>query len=219
MTECTICGPHFIGRCPHLPDPSRAGTNLDAHGFAVGKAARGERSGSWMTPRPVLDRALAVLNEFAGHGRCDSLSWCLDAAAEPGSAVCDRWYGPGSLLRADALAPEPWGPSCATLGGPLGSLVPGPVWLNPPYDQFGPFAERAVVEAERLWIGWLSFARTDTKAFQVLWGSPRLRGFAFLPGRVRFVDPTTGLRGQAAPAPSVFLVLGPGNADAVLVRW
>lgn len=202
---------------------SRAGTNIDAHGFAVGRAARGERSGSWMTPRPVLDHGLAVMREVARGTDATPIfsaaAWALDAAAEPGSAVCDRWYGPGSLLRADALTPEPWGPSCATQGGPLGSLVAGPVWLNPPYDQFAPFAERAVVEAERLWVGWLSFARTDTRAFQALWWSSRLRGFAFLPGRVRFVDPTTGLRGQAAPAPSVFLVLGPGNADAVRVRW
>mgnify|MGYP001581139431 CR=1 FL=1 len=186
------------------------GTNLTGHGFAKGKAARGERSGAWMTPRPVLDRALAVVRAVAGPASELWRGWGLDAAAEPGSAVCERWYGPGSLLRSDALAPEPWAPA-----------VRGePVWLNPPYDQFGPFAERAVVEAERgSWVAWLLFARTDTKAFQALWRSPRLAAFAFLPGRIRFIDPTTGVQGASAPAPSVLLVLGPGEHDAIRVRW
>lgn len=191
-------------------DPSRAGTNLDAHGFAVGKAARGERSGCWMTPRAVLDRGLAVLRELAPpwERAAGLLGWSLDAAAEPGSAVCERRYGPGSLLRADALTAPSWDDG-----------APGPVWLNPPYSAMPAFAARAEVEAASRWVGWLSFARTDTRAFQRLWWSPRLRAYAFIPGRVRFVDPVTGQAGQSAPAPSVFLVLGPGNADAVRVRW
>ena len=217
MAECTICGPHFIGRCPHLPDPdiarlfeARRGTNLDAHGFAVGKAARGERSGCWMTPRAVLDRGLAVVRDTAGWYLSDAWEegWGLDAAAEPGSAVASLWYGPGSLLRADALAAPAW-----TDG------APGPVWLNPPYSEMPAFAARAEVEAAQRWVGWLSFARTDTRAFQGLWWSPRLRAYSFIPGRIRFVDPVSGKAGQSAPAPSVFLVLGPGDAPALRVRW
>lgn len=72
-------------------------------------------SNLWATPRDFAPALLATL-------RLPQLG--LDLAAEPHTALAQRWYGAGSHERTDALAPEPWAaPTWATR------------WLNPPYSR------------------------------------------------------------------------------------
>jgi phage N-6-adenine-methyltransferase len=80
------------------------------------------------------------------------------------------------------------------------------VWLNPPYGRgIGRWTGKCVEESRKgLTVGALIFARTDTR-----WWHDHVMSFAdsvcLIKGRIRFLK-EDGTAGNAAPAPSAFIV-------------
>ena len=80
------------------------------------------------TPREFLD---AVERRFG------VLTW--DLAADETNHVTKDWSGPGSEVQVDSLAGAWW------------ALPPGFKWLNPPYGNIAPWAEKCANDAHCNW--------------------------------------------------------------------
>lgn len=190
---------------------------------AHSRQARGPLSDNWGTSRDTLGEVQEIL-AYSGLPTV----FGVDLAASPATAVARDWYGPEHLLhdRRDSLASHVvWTPPKRTVG-----------WLNPPYSQINAFERRAAMFAEaqpQATLCLLAFARTDSKWFHRALGSlvnekqdqPNVGTgsvFWFRRGRVKFIDPATGLAKHPAPAASVLVLYGnPGrvvNMDQV-GRW
>lgn len=160
-------------------------------GAAHARSARGKLSGHWSTPRDVLAEVREVLIAHGAYGP----GFAVDVAADPGSRVAEQWFGQFHMdaRRRDALAAHylDW------------ASPDGPSWLNAPYNRIGDFAAKAAQYRNERWpLAFLSFARTDTNWFHksVVGGNATVW---VRKGRIAFVDPTTGKKGQVAPAPSL----------------
>lgn len=138
----------------------------------------------------------------------------LDAAATAATAQVPDYLGPDhpDLTRRDAHTAD-WSPA-------------GPTWLNPPYGRnVGKWLALAANWGQRQVVVVLVFSRTDTrwwwssvfgrdpatgKRVAGLFSHPCAAEVRFRPGRIRFIDPSTGSPGDAAPAPSCLIVFRPG---------
>jgi len=85
----------------------------------------GRSKQDYATPRPFLD---AVERRFG------PIRW--DLAAHAGNPVVPDYYGPGSKRGEDSFA-QAW------------SLQGGVLWLNPPFSDIAPWAEKAADEGSR----------------------------------------------------------------------
>jgi len=107
----------------------------------------------------------------------------LDAAASVENHLCEFYF----TQQDDGLS-QHWGE--------------GRVWCNPPYSNWGQWAEKAFNQVrhgstQEVWL--LLPARTDTKAFhQYVWG--RASEIRFVKGRLNFTGPHA-LSGSKASAP------------------
>jgi len=160
-------------------------------GASHSRAARGELSGHWMTPRETLEHAGDILD------RLDLPRFALDAAASPGSAVCMEWFGPFHFdqRRRDALNKS------------LAWQSKGSVWCNPPYDKVRKFAQKCAhtaAAADAPAVLMLAYARTDTVWFHE--AVDTATAVWFRKGRITFIDPVTGKPGETAPAPSALFL-------------
>lgn len=82
----------------------------------------------------------------------------------------------------------------------------GRVWLNPPYGPHtGVWLDRLAAHGNGIA---LIFARTDTKAFRIIWN--HADAILFLRGRLAFYRPD-GTKGLTAGAPSVLAAFGENN--------
>lgn len=182
-------------------------------GAAHSKAARGKLSGHWSTSKETLDESKEILRLLGLP-----TEYVLDIAADPGSAVAPDWYGSFNLdaKRRDALDPNvSWVPT-----------RPGSAWLNGPYGIIAAFMKRAagytgkipdhpmfVVRDERPRpLMSLTFARTDTQWFHKS-VVPAATAVWVREGRISFIDPLTGKKGQVAPAPSLLALYGVSRLD------
>lgn len=190
---------------------------------AHSRQARGPLSDNWGTSRETLGEVQEIL-AFCGLPTV----FGVDLAASPGTAVSANWYGPEHMLpdRRDSLA------SHVVWTSPKRTVS----WLNPPYSQINAFERRAAMFAEtqpQSTLCMLAFARTDAQWFHRALGSlvnekkgqPNVGTgsvFWFRRGRVKFIDPATGLAKHPAPAASVLVLYGHAgrvrNMDQV-GRW
>ena len=127
----------------------------------------------------------------------DEFGFKTDAAALEQTALCEIWYGPGSMYGEDAFD-VPW---------------LGPVWLNPPYGHnVGWWVAKARHEQQRgVTSVLLLSSNTETIWFQdiVMRYADEVR---FIRGRVYFIDPATGkpprsAKGDFTPAPKGSVVV------------
>ncbi len=115
----------------------------------------------------------------------DEFNFTLDAAAEPETALCRRYF-----TEDDNALSQDWGGET--------------VFCNPPYSQLKQFAEKANAEAKKgATVVMLVPARTDTKAFHEHLAGGDVR---FIKGRLKFLQSGTEL--NSAPFPSAVCVLG-----------
>jgi phage N-6-adenine-methyltransferase len=115
----------------------------------------------------------------------------LDAAASEETAKCPRYY----TLKDDGLAQD-WGGET--------------VFCNPPYGrQLAKWVEKASVESRKpgTTVVLLIPARTDTRWFHGF--IHRQAEVRFLKGRIHFL--VDGIQGNAAPFPSMVVVMGGSN--------
>ncbi len=132
-----------------------------------------KKQDKWETPLSVFNQ----LNEEFG--------FTLDAAAEPNTALCDKYF----TEQDDALTQD-WGNEV--------------VFCNPPYSMLKDFAKKASIESQRgAKVVMLVPARTDTKAFHdhLVGGEVR-----FIKGRLKFLQ--EGQEQAPAPFPSMVCVMG-----------
>jgi phage N-6-adenine-methyltransferase len=157
-------------------------------------------SKTWETPQELFDY-LHNIFQFE-----------IDIAADPETAKCEKWVGPGSTIALDAFDIS-W---------------EGSVWLNPPYGEpehpckpnctkqrcekrgwhareyipgVGDWLQKAKEEGrDGTTIAVLLPARTETKWFQVCW---QARFIVFLYGRLKFGGSST-----PAPFPSCVAIFG-----------
>ncbi|MGL5948768.1 MAG: phage N-6-adenine-methyltransferase [Aeromonas sp.] len=147
-----------------------------------------------MTPR-WLFRALDA--EF---------NFCLDAAALPSSALCQRYLTPQD----DALHQD-WRDFI-----PAGELAPW-AWLNPPYSRIKPWVEKAIAMRD-LGIATVMLVPQDTTAkwyptaqaseVRHITGGRNEHGH-FVSGRVNFLDYSTGQEMKGNPKGSMLLIFRP----------
>lgn len=132
----------------------------------------------------------------------DEFDFGLDVAAERWSAKCERWYGPGSPWREDALAPQPWESST------------GSAFLNPPFARISTPAW--VARARRECRGGLLVVcvlplRSDTRWWQRFAAGSELR---LVRGRVHYEGGS-----GAAPFPTGVVVMRPEDPDPSDGPW
>lgn len=132
--------------------------------------------------------------------RAVSRTWgpfTLDAAASDANHLAPAWY----TVDDNALEQD-W---------------PGTVWVNPPYGrELARWADKAISEvraghSERVVM--LVPARPDTNWSRRLANAGQS---VYLPGRLNFTDPQTGLTGDRAPFPSALYVLGSARRAVAL---
>jgi site-specific DNA-methyltransferase (adenine-specific) len=148
-------------------------------------------SDEWSTPQDLFSE-LNLEFEFI---------WDL-AASKDNSKCGSYYYGPDhvDLNRRDALACR-W----------VGSVVPGALWLNPPYSQCREFIEKAAASAKAgATVVCLVPSRTDTRWWHAhVWDRETHQPqhgveIRFLKGRLKFGGASAG-----APFPSVVIVFRP----------
>ena len=114
----------------------------------------------------------------------------LDVAASLKNAKADRWFSSedNGLMRSWKTSENTW------------------AWCNPPYGRdIGLWFKKAASEASQgARVVLLAFACTDTKWFEFAWAN--CTSIVFLTGRIRFIDPETGERGNAAPKGSALYI-------------
>lgn len=151
-------------------------------------AGRGAVSDNWRTP----------LEEYRAIERiAAALGWAVpvvDAAAMQATAHCTQWWGPDhpDPLRRDAVGCA-WSPGGTT------------AFVNPPYSQVEDFLETAV--NQECCVLALVFARLDT-AWAHRWVLPHAAAVYLRRGRIRFLDPETGVQGASAPTGSMLAAFG-----------
>ena len=133
----------------------------------------------------------------------------------------DEWLTPPEIIRAlgafdlDPCAPinRPWDTAAAHYDITHDGLsLPwfGRVWLNPPYGRHtGTWVERLADHGDGVA---LVFARTDTTWVQK--AMAMCHAVFFLWGRLNFYH-VDGTPSDRANAPSMFMLFGPNNVDAV----
>lgn len=184
----------------YLVDLGEKARDASRWGAALSKSARGKLSGHWMTPPNVLVEASTILEALGLPS-----TFTLDIAADPGSAVAPDWFGLFHLLpgNRNALAVPSW-------------VAPkrGAAWLNPDYGQILDFAKRAAehdLDCERKGIVaplmFLAFARLDTKWLHRHVLDPEIPMWVH-EGRLKFIDPLTGMAKNSAPVPSFLGLYG-----------
>lgn len=159
----------------------------------------------WATPQYIVDWC-------ADHLGIEGFD--LDACAKVDSAKAPEWIGPDreDELERDAMA-GPW----------RRGKGPTWVWFNPPYSRkgggIGKWCERAMIAArdEACVVACCVFAKTETVAWHE--SISKAHEVFFIRGRLRFVDPITGLapmdkkgQPQSAPAPSILVFWRPGHS-------
>lgn len=145
--------------------------NIDVH-FSSAKTGE-KKQDKWQTP-------LSVFNQL--H---EEFGFTLDAAAEPSSALCDKYF----TEQDDALIQD-WSNEI--------------VFCNPPYSKLKQFAEKASAESRRgATVVMLVPARTDTQAFHNHLAAGEVR---FIKGRLKFHQ--EGKEQAPAPFPSMICVMG-----------
>lgn len=154
---------------------------------------RSQSKQDYMTPREFLD---AVERRFG--------PLVLDLAADETTHVTPRWYGPGGVVP-DALAVD-WSRA---------DMKPtGPLWLNPPFANIAPWAERCKIHGRRgATILFLTPASVSSE-----WFAQHVHGEALvLPIRPRL---KFGGMGESYPKDLMLSVFGPYVAPGFkLWKW
>lgn len=134
----------------------------------------------------------------------------------------DIWLTPPKIIK--ALGPFDLDP-CSPVNRPWdtalnhitelddGLLLPwsGRVWLNPPYSKLEDWLNKMCLHGDG--IG-LTFARTETKAFQN-WVFPFADSLFFFKGRLTFYDVNGKLAESGAGAASVLIAYGEYNSEKI----
>ena len=134
----------------------------------------------------------------------------------------DEWLTPPEIIRAlgefdlDPCAPKnrPWPTAKAHMtidDNGLAQPWHGRVWMNPPYGkETFKWMERLAEHKSGIA---LIFARTETKGFhRFIW--ERAHALFFFEGRINFYH-VTGVKGDAANAPSVLVSFSPEDTAAI----
>lgn len=123
----------------------------------------------------------------------------LDVAASPNNAQAERYF----TVDDDGLTQDWTTKGTDEVGKPTWA------WCNPPYGRnIGSWFEKAHFEYEQgVRTAILAFASTDTKWFRFAF--IHCTSILFLCGRVRFLDPDTGERRNAAPKGSALYLFDP----------
>lgn len=137
----------------------------------------------WETPKHVFDWAQ---NQWGPY--------VLDACANQDNTKCAGFY----TAEQDSLK-QPW---------------VGNVWCNPPYSELLKWVKKAICETEMVCgatVTMLIPARTDTKAFKLIW--QRAAEIVFITGRIKFVGAPS-----SAPFPSMLVHFDPNKRDGTVPK-
>jgi len=155
-------------------------------------AKTGSGSDVWTTP------ASLYANLHAEFG------FVYDAAADHDNHLCDLYstidgtYIAGNQLSDESGLENPWW---------------SPTFCNPPYSYLRQFIQKAVEESKRGIVSvFLIPARTDTKAFQLIFASAS--EIRFLTGRLTFGGSTKTGKPTPAPFPSCIVVFRDHGGDS-----
>lgn len=146
----------------------------------------------WRTPRWLFE----LLNKSAG-------GFVVDAAADQSNALCERFYGPGSVWGEDALSVERWA---------------SPAFCNPPYERdILKWCEKFAQQAH---LGVTTVALLPAKIETRWWYEGVIEKRAdviFVVGRVQFDSPPDEPRHFTPRFPSAVVIYGPKTTGRV--RW